>query len=136
MDIYSEKILEHFRNSPYKHLLKNPSRRVVEFNPLCGDVVQLDICIKNSRITHAGFLGIGCAISQAATSLLIEHLQGKTVAQAKKITPKKVFGYLGVPISPARQKCAILGLTALLKAVTINKLKGGKKRNGKNTRKK
>ncbi len=122
MDLYSEKILEHFRDSPYKRVLNSPSRRVVEFNPLCGDVVQLDINIKDGRICEAGFMGTGCAISQAATSLLIEHIVGKSVAQAQKITPKKMIGLLGVSISPAREKCAFLGLTAFKKAAKISKI--------------
>ncbi len=120
MDLYSEQILEHFRASPHKRILTTPSQRVVEFNPLCGDVVQLDITFHNGRIIDAGFMGTGCAISQAATSLLIEDLKGKTVEHAKKFTHKNMIDLLGVPISPAREKCAILGLTALTKAVTIS----------------
>lgn len=137
MDLYSEKILEHFRDSPYKRILQRPSHRVVEFNPLCGDVVQLDLTVHEGWITDAGFMGTGCAISQSATSLLIENIKGKTVAYAKKLTSKHIMKLLGVPISPTREKCAILGLTALAKAVTISnaQTRGNKKVHAKEKRK-
>lgn len=119
MDLYSEKILEHYREPHHKGTLSHPTSRVVEYNPLCGDVVQLDLDIKNGRIHDVKFSGSGCAISQAAISLLLDASIGKSKRAVSSLQPSDVFSLLEVPISKAREKCALLGLTALKKALTI-----------------
>ncbi len=119
MDLYSEKILEHYREPHHKGTLSKPTVRIVEYNPLCGDVVQLDVDIKNDRIHDIKFSGSGCAISQAAISLLLDASIGKSKKAVSSLKPSDVFSLLEVPISKAREKCALLGLTALQKALTI-----------------
>ncbi len=119
MDLYSEKILEHYREPHHKGTLPHPTSRVVQYNPLCGDVVQLDVDIKNDRIRDIKFSGSGCAISQAAISLLLDASIGKSRKSVLSLKPSNIFSFLEVPISKAREKCALLGLTALQKALTI-----------------
>ncbi|MBI4239491.1 SUF system NifU family Fe-S cluster assembly protein [Candidatus Uhrbacteria bacterium] len=117
MDLYSEIILDHYRNPHHARLLQKPSVRVKEHNPLCGDTIELDLLIQNDHIENAGFKGTGCAISQASASMLMDMLIGKKVGSVKKLFSKQVIAMLGVPLSPARAKCALLPLVAAKHAI-------------------
>ncbi len=117
MDIYSETILDHYQHPHHAGNLSNPTTKVSEDNPLCGDKISLELTIKNETVTDVGFVGTGCAISQAAMSLLADEIQGKKISVLKKLTPAKIYGLLQIPISPGRMKCALLGLATLQKAL-------------------
>lgn len=119
MDIYSEIILDHYKHPRNKGSIKNATASAVEHNPLCGDKIKIDILLdKSGKIKTIKFLGEGCAISQAAASMLLETLHGKTLKEVEKIKNKDVIKMLNIPISPAREKCALLGLIATKKAIT------------------
>ena len=122
MDIYTETILDHYQHPHHAGALSNPTIKVAEDNPLCGDKISLDLIIKNGTVEDVGFVGTGCAISQAAMSLLADEIQGKKISGLKKLTPAKVYDLLHVPISPGRVKCALLGFTTLQKALKLIKL--------------
>lgn len=116
MDLYSEIILDHFKNPRNKGRLKNPTLTAKEENPLCGDKIQIDILLdKNNKIKKVGFSGEGCAISQASASMLTEKLIGKSLSEVKKIKEKGIVKMLGIKISAGRMKCALLPLMALRK---------------------
>lgn len=120
MDIYSEIILDYFKNPKNKGPLKGATHKAEEFNPLCGDKIKIYLKVNQSgKIEKAHFDGEGCAISQASASMLTEVLEGKTLAQAQKIKNEAIYGLLGIPISPARVKCALLGLVTAKKAANI-----------------
>lgn len=120
MDLYAENILEHSRNPHHAGQLKNPMVRVQEFNPLCGDTITLTINFDRAgKIKDVAFEGTGCAISQAAMSLLSDEISGKKKTALRKMQPEYIVKLLGVQISPARMKCALLGFTALQKAIRI-----------------
>jgi len=123
MDLYSETILDHYRHPRHRGLLSRPSARVVQHNPLCGDVIKLDISVKDGTVVDARFLGAGCAISQAATSLLLDSIQGKSIRSLERLTTQNIIDLLGISVSKAREQCAQLGLTALQKAITMLKQK-------------
>src|SRR6266478_2423987 len=93
--------------------VEHPDITHEEDNPLCGDVVGMDFKIKDGVIEDIRFHGRGCAISQASASLLTERLKGIALDQAKKIDKNDVLGELGIQISPARIKCALLPLKVL-----------------------
>lgn len=116
MDLYSENILDHYKNPLNFGTLENATVSVIEYNPLCGDKIQLDLIIKDNIIQELAFSGNGCAISQAAMSMLSEKLAGTTLEEANKITNDDIYEMLGVSISPARVKCALLGICALRRA--------------------
>ncbi len=117
MDIYSETILDHY-NHPHHHgALKEPTNTVIEHNPLCGDVIRLDLKIDKNVLTEVGFVGNGCAISQASTSMLADYITGKKIQNLKKIKPAYIYKLLGVAISPGRINCALLGLRTLQKGL-------------------
>ncbi|MBI4250091.1 iron-sulfur cluster assembly scaffold protein [Candidatus Uhrbacteria bacterium] len=123
MDLYSETILDHYRYPRHRGSLLRPSARVVQHNPLCGDVIKLDIAVRDSKVVDTRFLGAGCAISQAATSLLLDSIQGKNIRSLERLTRQNVIDLLGISVSKAREQCAQLGLTALQKAITMLKQK-------------
>ena len=85
----------------------------MEDNPLCGDVIGMDFRVKDGVIEDVRFHGRGCAISQASASLLTERLKGISLEEARKISKEDVFEDLGIDISPARIKCALLSLKVL-----------------------
>jgi nitrogen fixation protein NifU and related proteins len=110
---YREYILDHYKNPRNFGRLEQPDISHEEDNPLCGDVVGMDFRVKDGVIDDIRFHGRGCAISQASASLLTERLKGLTLDQAKKINKEDVLGELGIEISPARIKCALLALKVL-----------------------
>ncbi|MFA6305151.1 MAG: SUF system NifU family Fe-S cluster assembly protein [Candidatus Gracilibacteria bacterium] len=126
-DIYSEIILDHYKNPHNKGHLKNATHKAEEDNPLCGDRIKIYIKISDKKtctakatqiIEDISFEGEGCAISQAAASMLTEFLKGKKVAQAKKITPEQVYALLKIEISPTRSKCALLAAKTIKSALS------------------
>ena len=110
---YREYILDHYKNPRNFGRLENPDISHEEDNPLCGDVIGMDFRVKDGIIEDIKFHGRGCAISQASASLLTERLKGLALADAKKINKEDVLGELGIQISPARIKCALLSLKVL-----------------------
>ena len=110
---YREYILDHYKNPRNYGRLDNPDIAHEEDNPLCGDVVGMDFRVQEGVIEDIRFHGRGCAISQASASLLTERLKGMALDDAKKIDKNDVLGELGIQISPARIKCALLSLKVL-----------------------
>ncbi len=116
--LYREVLLDHYWNPRNHGTLPHPDASAEEDNPLCGDRVRLDLAFSNEKISDVRFTGTGCAISQAATSMLTENLAGMKTADAKKLTEKEMLNILSVNISPARLKCALLGWKALQRAIS------------------
>jgi nitrogen fixation NifU-like protein len=110
---YREYILDHYKNPRNYGRLEHPDISHEEDNPLCGDVVGMDFRVSNGKIEDIRFHGRGCAISQASASLLTERLKGMELEDAKRINKDDVLGALGIDISPARIKCALLSLKVL-----------------------
>ncbi len=120
-DIYSEIILDHYKHPHNRGHIKHDTHRAEEDNPLCGDSMKIYIKVSEKKpqiIEDISFEGEGCAISQAATSMLTDFLKGKSVSQAKKITPEQVYNLLKIEISPARSKCALLGIKTIRSALS------------------
>jgi nitrogen fixation NifU-like protein len=111
--IYREQILDHNKNPRNKGTLENPQFTYQDVNPLCGDEIRVDVQTDGERVTDIRFSGRGCAISQAAASILTEMVDGQTLDDVKAISREDLLDELGVPISPARMKCAMLGLKVL-----------------------
>jgi nitrogen fixation NifU-like protein len=111
--MYREYILDHYKNPRNFGRLENADISHEENNPLCGDVVGMDIKTQDGVIEDVRFHGRGCAISQASASLLTERLKGMALEEARKIGKEDVLEELGIEISPARLKCALLSLKVL-----------------------
>lgn len=111
--MYREYILDHYKNPRNFGRLEDADISHEENNPLCGDVVGMDLKTRDGVIDDVRFHGRGCAISQASASLLTERLKGMSLDDARKIDKEDVLEELGIEISPARLKCALLSLKVL-----------------------
>ncbi len=110
---YREFILDHYKNPRNFGRLEDADISHEEYNPLCGDLVGMDFRVRDGVIEEVRFHGRGCAISQASASLLSERLQGLSLQDARGISKEDVLDELGIQISPARLKCALLSLKVL-----------------------
>ena len=134
--IYSEILTEHNNSKRNKHHIDNPTTVLKGVNPSCGDEIELELREKDGRIEDAAFTGIGCAISQASTSIMIDLIKGKSTEEALKLADL-FFGMIKNEVTdedqleprdeaialkdishmPARVKCAVLGWHTLENAV-------------------
>ncbi len=113
-DLYRENILDHYQNPRNYGTLENPDISYEDDNPLCGDVIRIDIKLDDqSRVKQVGFTGEGCAISQASASMLTEEILGKTLDEVKQISKDDILDMLGIQLGPVRLKCALLSLKVL-----------------------
>jgi nitrogen fixation protein NifU and related proteins len=120
--LYREVILDHYRNPRSHGLLESPDAQAEGQNPLCGDEVSVSLRFDGDTIADVGFEGRGCAISQAATSMLTELVRGRTAGEVARMPKEELLEEIGIPLTPVRLKCAILGLGVL--RVALHKAKG------------
>ena len=116
-DLYRDYILEHYRRPHNFGVLEDANASHEGSNPLCGDRITLQLRLSGGQIAGVGFTGRGCAISQASASLLTDEIRGKSVDDAAKMTSTDVLDLLGIEISPARLKCALLSLETMQHAL-------------------
>jgi nitrogen fixation NifU-like protein len=116
-DLYQQEILEHAKHPRNSGQLDHPTVVREEVNPLCGDKLRFDLLIEDDVIKDIRFSGRGCAISQAAASMLTEQVKGTSIAEAREVSKEDILDMLGIPIGYSRLKCALLGLKALKVAV-------------------
>ncbi len=113
-DFYRENILDHYRQPRHKGTVDDATHSHDENNPLCGDVIRIDLHVnENNIIDQVAFSGKGCAISQASASMLTEMIEGKPLDEAKQIGKEDILEALGIEIGPVRMKCALLSLKVL-----------------------
>ena len=116
-DLYRDYILEHYRRPHNFGVLEAPTASYEGSNPLCGDRITMMLGISDGVVRDVAFTGRGCAISQASASLLTDEIKGKTVAQVEEMTPDDLLDLIGIEISPARLKCALLSLDTVAHAL-------------------
>lgn len=80
--IYNELIMEHSKNMEHRHHLEHMTHHEHGHNPSCGDDIELEIQIEGGKVENASFIGSGCAISMASTSMMIDLIKGETVKDA------------------------------------------------------
>jgi len=122
--MYREVILDHYKNPRGHGELADADAHADGQNPLCGDEVSIYVAFAEDgeTIDEVKFSGRGCAISQAATSMLTEMVQGKTALAVGTMDKQELLDEIGIQLSPVRLKCAMLGLTTL--KVALHKAKG------------
>ncbi len=118
-DIYKDIILDYYRNPRNFGDLPDADVRAKDSNPLCGDIIEMQLKINDGRVDDIRFKGKGCAISQASASMLTELAKGKTLDELKTMGKPNVLELLGIDPGPTRIKCALLGLKVLKLAVDI-----------------
>ena len=122
--MYREVILDHYKNPRGHGTLTDADAEAEGQNPLCGDEVSIYVAFgeDGDTIDEVKFSGRGCAISQAATSMLTEMVKGKSATTVASLDKQDLLDEIGIPLTPVRLKCALLGLGVL--KVALNKSKG------------
>lgn len=116
-EIYKQHILDHYNNPRNKAEMFEPTVKVPAKNASCGDSYILYLAIEKDIINEATFSGVGCAISQAAASMLTEKLAGMTLDEARTLKEEDIYTMLGIEVTVGRQKCALLLFNALQEAL-------------------
>jgi nitrogen fixation NifU-like protein len=114
-DLYREVILDHYKNPRGYGVIEGADAQAKGQNPLCGDEVSISVKFgpDGETIEDIRFEGRGCAISQAATSMLTGIVKGRTVDQVARLPKEELLDEIGIQLTPIRLKCAILGLGVL-----------------------
>jgi nitrogen fixation protein NifU and related proteins len=113
-DIYDDHILDHFESPYHKGHLDHPTCSHSDRNPICGDQVTVELLVdEHDHVKQAYFDGKGCAISQAAASILCESIEGKSLDELKDFQAKDMLDLLKVRLTASRQKCGLLGFKVL-----------------------
>jgi nitrogen fixation NifU-like protein len=112
-EIYKDIILDYYRNPRNFGELPEPDVRAKDSNPVCGDIIEMQLKIKDGKVDDIRFKGKGCAISQASASMLTEAVKGKTLDEIKTMGKSNVLELIGIDPGPTRIKCALLGLKVL-----------------------
>jgi nitrogen fixation NifU-like protein len=122
--MYREVILDHYKNPRGHGELEDPDAHADGQNPLCGDEVSIYVAFgeDGETIKEVKFSGRGCAISQAATSMLTEMVAGRKASEVAVLDKDELLEEIGIPLTPVRLKCALLGLTTL--RVALHRAKG------------
>ena len=122
--MYREVILDHYKNPRGHGLIENADAQAEGQNPLCGDEVSIYVAFgeDGDTIEEIKFSGRGCAISQAATSMLTELVEGRKATEIAELPKDELLEEIGIPLTPIRLKCALLGLGVL--KVALHRAKG------------
>jgi len=122
--LYREVILDHYKNPRGHGVLEDADACAEGQNPLCGDEVAIYVAFgeDGDTIDEVKFQGRGCAISQAATSMLTDLVKGRRASEVAAMQKEELLEELGIPLTPVRLKCAILGLGVL--KLALHKAKG------------
>ncbi len=116
--LYTEIIQDAYRRPRHRGELAHPTHIYEDENPLCGDMLCVQLRVEDGCIVEAKFQGRGCAISQAAAELMLDRIESQPVSVVAELNKDAVLEELGLPtISPARLKCALLPLEVLRRAV-------------------
>jgi len=117
-DLYRDYILEHYRRPHNFGVIEDPDASFEGAKPLCGDRITLMVGVKDGVVDRVAFTGRGCAISQASASLLTDEIKGKPLLDVVGVRADDVLDLLGIEISPARLKCAMLSHDTLQHVLT------------------
>ena len=122
--MYREVILDHYKNPRGHGVIEGADAQAEGLNPLCGDEVTIYVQFEEDgeTIDEVKFSGRGCAISQASTSMLMEMVKGRKADEIAALPKEELLEEIGIPLTPIRLKCALLGLWTL--KVALHKGKG------------
>ena len=113
MNIYKERLLDHYRHPRYKGLIENSDITSGVHNPSCGDAITVTGTVKDGIIVDIAFDGFGCVISQASASMLMEAVRQKPLTYANAFTKESMIELVGFDCGPTRLKCVLIAWEAL-----------------------
>lgn len=116
-EIYQEHVLDHYEDPYHRGHIENRTHQHEDDNPLCGDVINVELLIKDDVIAEAYFDGDGCCISQAAASMLMERIDGKRLDEIKEFSAEDMLELFQAKLTPNRQKCCLLSWRVLQSAI-------------------
>ncbi|MFI5420667.1 MAG: Fe-S cluster assembly sulfur transfer protein SufU [Nitrososphaerales archaeon] len=117
-DMYKEIILDYYKNPRNRGTMESPDAKSKDSNPLCGDVIEMQLKFTDDKVSDIKFNGDGCAISQASASMLTELVMGKSIEEVRNIDKSILLENLGSPnLGAVRIKCALLPLKVMKSAV-------------------
>jgi nitrogen fixation NifU-like protein len=122
--MYREVILDHYKNPRGHGIIEDADAEAEGQNPLCGDEVAIYVAFDGDTdtIEDVKFSGRGCAISQASTSMLMDMVKGRSAEEVASLSKEDLLEEIGIPLTPIRLKCALLGLSVL--KLALHKGKG------------
>ena len=122
--MYREVILDHYKNPRGHGVMEDADAQADGLNPLCGDEIAIYVSFADDgeTIDDVKFSGRGCAISQAATSMLVDMAKGRKAQELAEMPKDELLEEIGIPLTPIRLKCALLGLGVL--KVALHRAKG------------
>lgn len=107
-ELYTERLLDHYRNPRNRGKLDTPDIKAEEYNPLCGDKVTIEARIQEGHVVDARFEGRGCALCLGAASILTEAIEGKNMEDLRALGQEEFLAELQADPRPSRLKCALL----------------------------
>ncbi len=116
-DLYREELMDHYQNPRNFGKMVGADASYHDYNPVCGDEVDMQAKMENGTVKEAMFTGKGCAISQAAASMLTEEIIGKSIKAVIAMTKDDMLKIVRINPGPVRIKCAMLALRALQKGI-------------------
>lgn len=116
-EIYQEHVLDHYEDPYHRGTCAGATHEHEDDNPLCGDVVAIQLRMHDGRIDEAWFDGDGCCISLASASMLVEAMEGKTVEKIQQFAAGEMLELFGPKLTPNRQKCCLLPWRVLQQAI-------------------
>jgi nitrogen fixation NifU-like protein len=117
-ELYQEHVLDHYEDPYHRGSCPDPTHAHEDDNPLCGDVVRIELRIDESgKLREVWFEGDGCCVSQASASMLLEAMDGKTIDDVKSFSAERMLQLFGGRLTPNRQKCCLLPWRVLQSAI-------------------
>jgi len=113
---YTKELLKRFQNPKFVKDIKNADGVGEVGNASCGDIMHLEIKVKDDKIEDIGFKTFGCGAAIASSDVVCELAKGKTLEQAKNLTKQDIVDKLG-GMPPIKVHCSVLGIEALKKAI-------------------
>ena len=121
MSVYRERIIDHYRNPRNQGTLDDADISAELDNPTCGDVVRIDVRLKEGRVAKARFSGRGCVLAIAGASMLTEAITGKTLPELETLSDSDVRALMGLELGSVREKCALLAYHTLQAGLAARK---------------
>lgn len=117
MNIYAQNILDRYKKPFHKGKKINATVTHGEANHSCGDLIEIQLEIKDEKVKDYSFAGNGCAISQASADMMGDLIEGMNKEEVTRLTKENIYEVLGIEISVRRSKCALLSLLAVQNAL-------------------